>query len=81
MPGQRYHANSWPASPHWPVEDTHGTARLQAFFAAASEPKQERRYDTGHQVNDVAAYADRARFLADNLDMPTLPDVLAKRIC
>ncbi len=55
-------------------------AESEAFFAAASEPKQKRWYDTGHQVNDVAAYADRARFLASHLDIPALPDVLAKRV-
>ncbi|MGW6281113.1 alpha/beta hydrolase family protein [Kribbella sp. NPDC055071] len=51
----------------------------EKFFAAGSEPKELRWYDTGHVINDVAAYADRARFLAEWLDLPELPARLRAR--
>jgi hypothetical protein len=42
-------------------------AESEAFFAAASEPKQLKWYDSGHVILDPAVFADRARFLADHL--------------
>ncbi|MFC9689558.1 alpha/beta hydrolase family protein [Kribbella sp. NPDC056951] len=54
-------------------------AHCEAFFAAGSEPKEFRWYDTGHVINEVAAYSDRARFLAQWLDLPGLPDRLRSR--
>jgi hypothetical protein len=55
-------------------------AESEAFYAAASEPKEQHWYDTGHVVNDVTAVADRARFLARHLDLPALPGIVAQRI-
>lgn len=55
-------------------------AESDAFYALASEPKQQQWYDTGHVINDVTALADRARFLAEHLDLPDLPAALAKRL-
>jgi len=49
-------------------------AESAQFYAMAGEPKQERWYDSGHVINDVAAYADRARFLAEHLDLPELAE-------
>ncbi|WP_405062235.1 S9 family peptidase [Kribbella sp. NBC_01505] len=54
-------------------------AQCEAFFAAGSEPKEFRWYDTGHVINEVAAYSDRARFLAQWLELPGLPDRLRAR--
>lgn len=51
----------------------------EAFYAAASEPKQHRWYDCGHVVNEPAAFADRARFLAEHLDLARLPEILTAR--
>jgi prolyl oligopeptidase family protein len=55
-------------------------AESEAFYAAASEPKEQYWYDTGHVVNDITAVADRARFLATHLDLPELPGIVAKRV-
>ncbi len=55
-------------------------AESETFFAAAGEPKELRWYDTGHEANDPAVYADRARFLAEHLDLPALPEILANRL-
>lgn len=55
-------------------------AESAEFYAMASEPKEQRWYDSGHVINDVTAYADRARFLAKHLDLPGLPDALARRL-
>ncbi|MCE7004019.1 S9 family peptidase [Kibdelosporangium philippinense] len=55
-------------------------AESEEFYAMAPEPKEQHWYDSGHVINDVAAYADRARFLAKHLDLPGLPDALARRL-
>jgi fermentation-respiration switch protein FrsA (DUF1100 family) len=39
------------------------------FFSAASQPKELRWYETGHEIDDPGAIADRVRFLAKNLRM------------
>ncbi|MGI5125403.1 prolyl oligopeptidase family serine peptidase [Pseudonocardia sp. CA-107938] len=44
-------------------------AESEAFFAAASEPKELRWYDCGHVLTDPAAFVDRARFLGEHLDL------------
>jgi dipeptidyl aminopeptidase/acylaminoacyl peptidase len=50
------------------------------FFQAASEPKQFRWYDTGHDVLDIQAIADRARFLADQLALRPIEPILKEKI-
>lgn len=54
-------------------------AESVAFFEAAPEPKRLRWYDSGHVINDPAAYADRALFLGIHLGLPALPRLLAER--
>ena len=41
--------------------------QAQTFFDAASQPKTLKWYDTAHEVIDIAAISDRARFLASHL--------------
>jgi cephalosporin-C deacetylase-like acetyl esterase len=50
------------------------------FFNAASEPKQLRWYDTGHEVLDIQGIADRARFLADQLALRPVDSILREKI-
>jgi hypothetical protein len=50
------------------------------FYAAASEPKQLRWYDTGHDILDIQAIADRARFLADQLALRPIDPILKEKI-
>nr|WP_042179528.1 prolyl oligopeptidase family serine peptidase [Kibdelosporangium sp. MJ126-NF4] len=45
------------------------TAESEEFYAMAPQPKQQRWYDSGHVINDVAAYADRERFLTEHLGL------------
>ena len=52
----------------------------QAFFDAASEPKQLKWYDTGHEVLDIAAISDRARFLSTQLHLPPIEPILKVKI-
>jgi len=52
----------------------------QDFFNAASEPKELRWYDTGHDVLDIQAISDRARFLARELGLPTIEPILKAKI-
>src|SRR5579864_909322 len=52
----------------------------QKFFDAASEPKQLKWYDTGHEVLDIAAISDRARFLATHLNLPPIEPILKAKI-
>jgi cephalosporin-C deacetylase-like acetyl esterase len=46
-------------------------AESEQFYAMAPQPKRQRWYDSGHVINDVAAYADRADFLAEHLGLRT----------
>jgi fermentation-respiration switch protein FrsA (DUF1100 family) len=55
-------------------------AEYNDFFAAAKEPKQLIWYDGEHVITDVKWSADRARFLAEHLDLPDLPRILAERL-
>lgn len=50
------------------------------FFNAASEPKQLKWYDTAHDVTDIAAISDRARFLAEQLQLQPIGPILREKI-
>ncbi len=52
----------------------------QDFFDAASEPKQLKWYDTGHEVLDIAAISDRARFLSTQLHLAPIEPILKEKI-
>src|SRR5262249_19297101 len=41
----------------------------RAFYQAASDPKKLNWYDTGHDVDSIAAMSDRAKFLANALGL------------
>jgi dienelactone hydrolase len=55
-------------------------AAMRRYFQAASEPKLERWYDTGHELNDLRALADRSAWLAPKLGLPSMAPILAKRL-
>ncbi|HXI42885.1 MAG TPA: prolyl oligopeptidase family serine peptidase [Bryobacteraceae bacterium] len=55
-------------------------ADAQNFFDAASEPKQLKWYDTGHEVLDIQAISDRARFLSTQLNLPSIEPILKAKI-
>ena len=40
------------------------------FYEAATGPKEMKWYDTAHDIDDIAAVVDRARFLAKTLGLP-----------
>jgi dienelactone hydrolase len=48
------------------------------FFNAASQPKELRWYETGHEVDDLGAISDRVRFLARNLRLGSVEALLAE---
>ena len=50
------------------------------FFKAATEPKELRWYDGGHDIDDVAVIADRARFLAEKLQLNGMDRILRQKI-
>ena len=52
----------------------------QDFFQAASEPKELKWYDTGHDIDDLAAMADRAQFLARSLRLKNIEHLLREKI-
>ena len=54
--------------------------QAQSFFDAASEPKILRWYDTAHEVIDIAAISDRARFLASQLALHPIEPILKAKI-
>jgi dienelactone hydrolase len=49
--------------PGWPLADSH------RYFAAASQPKAEKWYPTGHELNDPQALADRAAWLRQQVGL------------
>jgi len=49
------------------------------FFRAAGEPKELKWYDAVHEVTDIAAVCDRARFLAKELKLPPIDPLLRKK--
>jgi cephalosporin-C deacetylase-like acetyl esterase len=49
------------------------------FYNAASEPKQLKWYDATHEVTDIEAISDRARFLAKELKLSSIDPVLRKK--
>jgi|SRR5579862_6212779 len=60
-----------PGVPHKDAED---------FFQAATEPKQLKWYDTGHDIDAIGAMADRARFLGETLRLEKIDRVLRAEI-
>jgi len=50
------------------------------FFDVASEPKQLKWYDTAHEVTDITAICDRARFLARELKLQSIDSVLRRKV-
>ncbi len=59
-----------------------GTPRKNAedFFHAASEPKELKWYDTGHDIDDISALADRAQFLARSLRLKNIEYLLREKM-
>jgi hypothetical protein len=52
----------------------------EAFFQAASDPKELNWYDTGHDVDSIAAVSDRVRFLGNALGLKDVKRVLRRNI-
>jgi dienelactone hydrolase len=55
-------------------------AQAQTLFDTASEPKTLKWYDTAHDVVDIAAISDRARFLATHLGLKRIDPILKAKI-
>jgi len=55
-------------------------AAMKRYYAAASEPKLERWYDTGHDLNDLRALADRAAWLGPKLGVKPMGPILEQRL-
>ena len=51
-------------------------ASMNGYFEAASQPKTISWYPTGHELNDPHAWADRARWLAQQIGLERAPAVL-----
>src|SRR5262245_10793460 len=49
------------------------------FYNAASEPKQLKWYNATHELTDIEAISDRARFLAKELKLSSIDPVLRKK--
>jgi dienelactone hydrolase len=55
-------------------------AAMKSYFDAASEPKTIRWYETGHELNDLRALADRAAWLERELGLKPTRPLLQKRL-
>jgi pimeloyl-ACP methyl ester carboxylesterase len=54
--------------------------QAQSLFDSASQPKTLRWYDTAHEVIDIAAISDRARFLTLHLGLKRIDPILKAKI-
>jgi cephalosporin-C deacetylase-like acetyl esterase len=52
----------------------------EEFYEAASEPKAMKWYDTGHDIDDISAIGDRARFLGRILNLPDTEHNLLRKL-
>jgi hypothetical protein len=57
-----------------------GEASMKRYCEAASEPKDVKWYDTGHDLNDPRALAERAAWLGSRLGLAPVLPVLEERI-
>ena len=55
-------------------------ADMNRYYEAASQPKEVRWYDTGHELNDLRALADRAGWLGPKLGLKPLRPAFEKRM-
>lgn len=51
-------------------------ADAEEFFNAATGPKELKWYDSGHDMDDIAAITDRSRFLGEKLHLNAMERVL-----
>jgi pimeloyl-ACP methyl ester carboxylesterase len=57
-----------------------GVPDMERYYAAASTPKEVRWYETGHDLNDLRALADRAAWLGPRLALRPLRPLFEKRL-
>lgn len=57
-----------------------GEAEMNRYYAAASQPKEVRWYETGHDLNDLRVLADRAAWLAPKLGLKSMRAVFERRL-
>jgi len=56
----------------------HGDA--MKFYEAATGPKEMKWYDTAHDIDDIAAIADRTRFLAKALSLAGADQAIRSKV-
>jgi hypothetical protein len=53
---------------------------MKEYFDAATEPKQQHWYDTGHDLNDIDVMLDRALWLRRYIEIPLISPFLQKKL-
>lgn len=53
---------------------------MDRYYAAASEPKEVKWYDTGHDLNDLRALLDRASWLEKHIGLQPVGPILEKQL-
>lgn len=61
-------------------EQYFGEAAMQRYEKAATEPKTVKWYDTGHDLNDVQALIDRARWLSEKVGIKSIAPIIEKKM-
>ncbi len=60
-------------------ERTFGMASMERYHKAASEPKRVLWYDTGHELNDLAALLDRGEWLRSHVGIGSIAEEVRRR--
>lgn len=55
-------------------------AAMDRYYRAASEPKQVKWYDTGHDLNDIQTLLDRAAWLHEQIGMKPVSAIVEQRL-
>jgi dienelactone hydrolase len=53
---------------------------MKEYFDAATDPKQQHWYDTGHDLNEIDVMVDRALWLRRYIEIPSISQFLQKKL-
>jgi dienelactone hydrolase len=61
-------------------EQYEGEQHMKRYFEAAGEPKEQKWYDTGHDLNDLDVTLDRSIWLKDRIGIRSIAPLLERKL-